>query len=81
VDESTKKEPKTALYAKDNGYYFYFEFINKIFPILKKETTIIFEIGFNQKEKLESFLIEKKIENFKFLKDLDNNDRVLYIKK
>ncbi|MDE6894433.1 MAG: peptide chain release factor N(5)-glutamine methyltransferase [Malacoplasma sp.] len=60
VDESTKKEPKTALYAKDNGYYFYFEFINKIFPILKKETTIIFEIGFNQKEKLESFLIEKK---------------------
>lgn len=81
VDESTNKEPKSALFAKEDGYYFYFEFINKIFPILKKETTIIFEIGFNQKEKLESFLINKKIENFKFLKDLDDNDRVLYIKK
>ncbi|MDE6082488.1 MAG: HemK family protein methyltransferase, partial [Malacoplasma sp.] len=40
VDKSTSKEPKTALYAKEDGYYFYFEFINKIFPILKKETTI-----------------------------------------
>lgn len=81
VDKSTKKEPKSALFASEKGFYFYFNFINKIFPILKEGTKIIFEIGFNQKQELEKFLIEKKIKNFTFLKDLNKFNRVLYIVK
>lgn len=81
VDISTKKEPKAALFAPENGYYFYFNFIETIYPILKEGTKVVFEIGFNQKEKLEQFLIEKQIKNFNFLNDLNKLDRVLYIVK
>lgn len=81
VDASTKYEPKDALYAKDDGYYFCFKFIDEIFPLLKTDTEILFEIGFNQKEKIEKYLLKNKIRIFKFLKDLNDKDRVLYIQK
>ncbi|WP_044891182.1 peptide chain release factor N(5)-glutamine methyltransferase [Malacoplasma penetrans] len=81
VDPSTKCEPKQALFAPQNGYYFYFRFLSEIYPILANGTEIIFEIGFNQKEEIEKFLIKNNITVFKFLKDLDDKDRVLYIKK
>lgn len=82
LDKSVKKyEPKKALFAKDNGLEYYKRFVFEIFPKLNKNTKIIFEIGYDQKEKLEQFLTENSITNFFFLKDLNNNYRILVIDK
>lgn len=82
LDKSVKKyEPKKALYANDEGCEYYKRFILEIYPNLKLFAKIIFEIGFDQKDKLEKFLIDNKINNFYFLKDLNKNYRILVIDK
>lgn len=81
VDISTKFESKKALYAKENGLRFYKYFLKNYFPYLKKETKVIFEIGFNSNLKLQNFLEEINIKNYSFIKDWSKNYRILYIEK
>lgn len=76
-----KYEPKKALYAKDFGLQYYKRYIVEIFPLLKNHSKTIFEIGFDQKDKLAEFLVSQKITNFYFLKDLNQNYRILVIDK
>lgn len=49
IDEKVKNnEPHIALYAKDNGLYFYEEILNDAYNYLNKKNIIAFEIGENQ---------------------------------
>lgn len=44
-DEKIKYEPENAIFAKDNGLYFYKVIMNKIYNNLKDNFLIAFEIG------------------------------------
>ncbi|AVN62639.1 protein-(glutamine-N5) methyltransferase, release factor-specific [Mesoplasma coleopterae] len=85
VDPTTLKfEPKLALYAEDNGLFFYKKAIANIDVIMKTEEKmlLVFEIGWKQKKHLEMFL-QKELGlkyNWKFEKDYFNNWRYLIIK-
>ncbi|MBQ3475695.1 MAG: peptide chain release factor N(5)-glutamine methyltransferase [Bacilli bacterium] len=73
-------EPHLALYADDNGLYFYREILKNIRFILKEKYLICFEIGESQFEDIKSikeqYLPEAKIE---LKKDLQGRDRMLFI--
>lgn len=75
-----KFDPKTALFASDNGLFYYKKIIEIILSKKNKVNYLYFEIGYNQEEMLKEFLINKKINNYSFYKDLNNNSRVLKIK-
>ena len=80
VDESVKKyEPNIALFANDNGMYFYKKIISNNINRLNKNGFMAFEIGDNQKKYLEKFLISLNVSNFKFEQDLTGRDRYLFI--
>ncbi|WPL40310.1 peptide chain release factor N(5)-glutamine methyltransferase [Malacoplasma iowae] len=81
ISKWVKKEPRNALFAKDEGLYFYKKIINDYYHSLKKNTILIFEIGYDQKEKLEEFLNSQNITSFYFIKDLNKIDRILIINK
>ena len=80
VDESVKKyEPNIALFANDNGMYFYKKIISNNINRLNKNGFMAFEIGDNQKKDLEKILISLNVSNFKFEQDLTGRDRYLFI--
>jgi len=75
-----KYEPHKALFAPQNGLYFYEEILKKSINHLNKEGFIALEIGESQKSDLTN-LIKKYYPKAKFLfeKDLNNKDRYLFI--
>ena len=80
VDPLTKYEPSMALYAPNEGLYYY-EYIFKHYENCLKDTYLLaFEIGKDQKEDL--ITIAKKIYKNNHIwveKDLNNFDRYLFI--
>ncbi|MGL5640272.1 MAG: peptide chain release factor N(5)-glutamine methyltransferase [Mycoplasmoidaceae bacterium] len=80
LDELVLKEPKAALFAENDGLLFYEFIIKNINKILDKKGTLIFEIGFDQKEKLINILKQNNLTNYNFEKDQYGLDRNLYIK-
>lgn len=81
VEEKVKKyEPHLALYAIDNGLYFYKKILAYSKDILNPNFLIAFEIGDEEKEPLEK-LLQENYPNYKytFEKDLNNLDRYLFI--
>ena len=80
VDVGIKYEPKKALFAKDNGNYFYKEILKRYKPFLKDKFIIAFETGIKTKEELENFA--KKLypkSKIIFEKDLQNKERFMFI--
>ena len=75
-----RNEPKKALYAKQNGIYFYEEILKNAKKNLNKNFLIAFEIGNNQKKDIEN-IANKYFKNIKIetKKDLNNRDRMLFI--
>ncbi len=81
VEEKVKNnEPNIALFAKDNGLYFYKEILNKHLDNLNSPGIIAFEIGDNQKELLELLVKELKLK-YSFENDLQGLPRYLFIFK
>lgn len=80
VDKGIKYEPKKALYAKDNGNYFYKQILTKYKPFLKDKFIIAFETGTNTKNSLEEYA-KSIYPNSKiiFEKDLSNKQRFMFI--
>lgn len=81
IMESVKKyEPHLALYAKDNGLYFYKNILSNIKPYLKERFIIAFEIGWWQGSLIEK-IAQEYFENSNILieKDLTNRDRYIFI--
>ena len=73
-------EPHIALYAKDNGLYFYKNILENIKPFLKNKSIVAFEIGMTQGEDItkiaNQYLPTSKI---KIEKDLTGKNRYIFI--
>lgn len=81
IDEKVKKyEPHIALYAKENGLYFYKKILSYSKDILNKKFLMAFEIGENQVNDL-TILLDNNYPEYKysFEKDLTNRYRYLFI--
>ena len=73
-------EPIIALFADDNGLYFYKKILEYSSKMLNKKSLIAFEIGDNQKELLKDYLNNNyKDINYRFEKDLTDRYRYLFI--
>lgn len=73
-------EPHTALFADNNGLYFYEEILKKANRILKEKSFVAFEIGYKQATDIER--IAKKyfpLSKIIIKKDLSNLDRFIFI--
>lgn len=78
MSEDTKHEPEIALYASDEGYYFYNEITKNSVNHLKKDGYLFFEIGFNQASRVKEILEYYNFYDITIIKDLAKNDRVVY---
>lgn len=77
-EDVVKYEPHTALFAEDNGLYYYKEILRKL--IFKKGTLIAFEIGDGQGEDVKN-IAKTYLENFeiKVIKDMQGRERIVII--
>ena len=80
MDIVKNNEPKNALYAKDNGLYYYKEIIKNSLNILNKKSIIAFEIGYKQGNEINK-IANQYFKNAKIIveKDLQEKDRFLFI--
>ena len=71
-------EPNIALYADDNGLYFYKKIISDIKSYLKEDFIIAFEIGMTQGEKIVE-IINNNLSDAQVIIEKDYNDRDRFI--
>lgn len=73
-------EPHLALYAKDNGLYFYKKIIDNIKYITKDKYLICFEIGYNESTAIVDYA-KSKLTNIKIYveKDYSLKERFIFI--
>ena len=81
IDEIVKNnEPHLALFAKEDGLYYYKKILQEIKPYLKEKSLIAFEIGYKQSEKITNFIKQYLPDAiFKTEKDLTGKDRFIFI--
>lgn len=77
MQQEVSFEPKMALYAQNDGYYFYEHITNIWYDRLKKDGYLIFEIGINQFEKVMEIMEKKGFKNVVCKKDLNGIIRVI----
>jgi len=78
MDIVKNNEPSIALYADDNGLYFYKEILKNIRLYLKNEFIIAFEIGMNQADSIVK-IINENLSNVIVSVEKDYNDRDRFI--
>ena len=78
-DKVLKYEPHLALFAEDNGLYFYKQIINKHLKNLNKPGLMAFEIGDNESSDLQMFLAANINLKYEFASDLTGRTRYLFI--
>lgn len=80
MDVVKNNEPHLALYAKDNGLFFYKEILKKAGRYLNKQSIIAFEIGYLQANDIKSEAL-KYFPNSKISieKDLQQRNRYVFI--
>ncbi len=80
MDIVKNNEPEIALYAKDNGLYYYDIILKNIKNNLKDKYLIAFEIGYTQGEAIKNIAL-KYLDNInvKIEKDYSNKDRFVFI--
>lgn len=83
VDESVRKyEPAMALFAENQGLYFYHSWIQKYSAYLSSGGVFLFEIGYKQGDELLNFSKGLKLfKDVQVLKDLSGKDRFLKLIK
>lgn len=80
-DKVKNYEPHLALYAKDNGLYFYKSILKEVKNYIKEKSLLAFEIGSSQGEAIKKIAsCYFPLENIKVEKDLQGRDRFLFIK-
>ena len=80
MDIVKNNEPSIALYAKNNGLYYYEEIIKSSKKILKEKNILAFEIGYLQGDYLKDYAFKYfKDANIVVKKDLSGRDRFLFI--
>ena len=80
MDSVRKYEPNIALFAENNGLYYYEKILSTVQKNLSKNFIIAFEIGYKQFDKIKT-IINKYFNNVKIIceKDLANKDRYIFI--
>ena len=80
MDIVKNNEPHLALYAPNNGLYFYEAILKNINNILRDKYLIAFEIGESQAKEIEK-IKNKYLKNANFIvkKDMQNRDRMIFI--
>lgn len=80
MDIVYNNEPHLALYADNNGLYYYEEILKNIGKILNNKYLIAFEIGESQAKEI-SNLANKYLKNIKIIvkKDMQQRDRMVFI--
>ena len=80
MDIVKNNEPHIALYAKDDGLYFYKKIIENIKYITKDKYLVCLEIGNTQKEAIIN-IIKEQLKDVSISGELDysNNDRFIFI--
>ncbi len=80
MDIVYNNEPHLALYADNNGLYYYEEILKNISKILNNKYLIAFEIGESQAKEI-SNLANKYLKNIKIIvkKDMQQRDRMVFI--
>lgn len=80
VNEIVEHEPEIALFADENGISNYRKIIQDLDKVLNKGGSILFEIGYDQKESLE-MLCKEYLDNYTFecFKDINDKDRIVKI--
>ena len=75
--DEVKKEPSIALFAEDNGLYYYKKIIDEAPKYLKKNGVLMFELGINESREVKEYM-SKYFGNIEVIKDLANIDRTIY---
>ncbi len=80
MDVVYNNEPHCALFADNNGLYYYEEILKNISSILKEKYLICFEIGFTQADSIKK-MCSKYLSNYTFIvkKDMQKRDRMIFI--
>ncbi len=80
MDIVKNNEPNIALYADNNGLYYYEEILKKAKSYLNEKYYIFFEMGYNQGESIKRIALKYLDCSVEIRKDLQGFDRYVIIK-
>lgn len=81
LDKDVLKEPHLALDGGESGLDYYIKIIEGAKDYLKENGYIIFEIGYDQRKDIEKIAKDAGYTNVECIKDMENRDRVIIIRK
>ena len=76
-DDTLLHEPSEALFAENDGLYFYYEICQKALDYLADLGYLLFEIGYKQGKNVAEIMISSGFKNVEVIKDLAGLDRVV----
>ena len=76
-DDTLLHEPSEALFAENDGLYFYYEICQKAFDYLANFGYLLFEIGYKQAKNIVEIMTSSGFKNVEAIKDLAGLDRVV----
>lgn len=77
LQEEVSFEPKMALYAQNDGYYFYENITDIWYDRINDNGYLIYEVGINQSNKVAEIMLNKGFKNIKKVCDFNNIERVV----
>ena len=76
-DDTLLHEPSEALFAENDGLYFYYEICQKALDYLADFGYLLFEIGYKQGKNVVEIMTSSGFKNVEVIKDLAGLDRVV----
>ena len=76
-DDALLHEPSEALFAENDGLYFYYEICQKASDYLANFGYLLFEIGYRQAKNIVEIMTSSGFKNVEVIKDLAGLDRVV----
>ena len=76
-DDALLHEPSEALFAENDGLYFYYEICQKASDYLANFGYLLFEIGYKQAKNIVEIMTSSGFKNVEVIKDLAGLDRVV----
>ena len=76
-DDTLLHEPSEALFAENDGLYFYYEICQKALDYLADLGYLLFEIGYKQGKNVAEIMTSSGFKNVEIIKDLAGLDRVV----
>ena len=76
-DDALLHEPSEALFAENDGLYFYYEICQKASDYLANFGYLLFEIGYKQAKNIVEIMTSSGFKNIEVIKDLAGLDRVV----